>query len=345
VVPSAAPRPTRERPTTAGRVRASPAARRRAAELGLDLATIAGRGPGGAVVLADVEAAPSAVPARRHVHPVARKMAEVLGVDLATVPGTGTSGAVTKADVEAAVRRLQAAPAPEPAPAPVAAPRAAERGLRKALAAAMERANREIPHYYLATDVDLKRCLDWLEEANRRRPTTQRLLPAVLFLKAVALAARQVPEINGFWVDGAWRPGDGVHLGVAISRRTGEVVVPAIRDADRLDVGALMDHLRDLVQRARAGSLRSSEVSGATLTVTNLGDLGVAAVFGVIYPPQVALVGFGRVEERPRAKDGMLAVRPTVTLSLAADHRASDGYRGARFLAAVDALLQSPEKL
>ena len=121
--------------------------------------------------------------------------------------------------------------------------------------------------------------------------------------------------------------------------------MPAIHDVDTLTLDQLMSALRDLVKRARGGSLRSSELTDATLTVTNLGELGVAAVFGVIYPPQVALVGVGRIVDRPRAVDGMLAVRPTAILSLAADHRSSDGYRGARFLASIESRLQKPEAL
>jgi pyruvate dehydrogenase E2 component (dihydrolipoamide acetyltransferase) len=106
-----------------------------------------------------------------------------------------------------------------------------------------------------------------------------------------------------------------------------------------------MEALRDLVQRARSGRLRSSEMADPTITVTNLGDQGVDTVHGVIQPPQVALVGFGRIAEQPWAERGLLGVRPVVTASLAADHRASDGHRGGRFLTAIDRLLQEPEKL
>jgi len=101
----------------------------------------------------------------------------------------------------------------------------------------------------------------------------------------------------------------------------------------------------DLIERTRANRLRGSEMTDATLTVTNLGDLGVKTVFGVIYPPQVALVGFGRVTERPWAENGMLGVRRCVIATLAADHRASDGHRGGQFLAALDRFLQTPDKL
>jgi pyruvate dehydrogenase E2 component (dihydrolipoamide acetyltransferase) len=106
-----------------------------------------------------------------------------------------------------------------------------------------------------------------------------------------------------------------------------------------------MEALRDLVTRARSGKLRSSEVSDASITVTNLGDQGVDEVFGVIYPPQVALVGFGRIVERPWASEGLLGVRPVVRATLSADHRVSDGHEGARFLAVIERLLNAPETL
>ena len=282
---------------------------------------------------------------RPKVSPLARRLAEQLGVDLAAVSGTGEHGSIVKADVERAAAAHGAVTAP-PVPAPAAAPEP-DRGaaMRKAIAAAMARSKREIPHYYLATTVDMSRALAWLTAENAKRPVTERLLHSVLLLRAVALAARQVPEMNGFWQDGGFRPGGGVHVGVAISLRQGGLVAPAIHGVDGKGLDQIMREMLDLVRRARSGVLRSSEVSDATITVTNLGDQGVESVFGVIYPPQVALVGFGRVVERPCAVGGMIGVRPIMVASLAADHRASDGHRGGRFLAAVDRLLQEPEKL
>lgn len=342
-------------PLPSGGPRSSPAARKRARERGIDLAAVTGSGPGGAITLADVEkltAAPAALPPallpEPRAHLVARRMAAALGIDLAQVAGTGIGGVITKADVEAAARaRPAAAPEPPPAaavPAP-AGPRDRAAAMRHAIAAAMARSKREIPHYYLATTIDMSRALAWLAEANRALPVEERLLPAALLLKAVALALREVPELNGFWTDGAFQPGAGIHVGVAVSLRGGGLIAPAIHDADRQSLGELMAALRDLVQRTRAGSLRSSEVSDPTVTVTNLGDQGVETVFGVIYPPQVALIGLGTVTEKPWAENGMLAARPVLTATLSADHRASDGHRGALFLAALDRLLQAPEKL
>jgi pyruvate dehydrogenase E2 component (dihydrolipoamide acetyltransferase) len=207
------------------------------------------------------------------------------------------------------------------------------------------RSKREIPHYYLGTQIDLRRALEWLERENAARTVTDRLLPAALLLKAVALAVHEVPEMNGFMAGEEFAPSQAVHLGVAISLRQGGLIAPAIHDAGRLGLGELMRALRDLVSRARAGKLRGSEMSDPTITVTNLGDQGVDTVYGVIYPPQVALVGFGKIAERPWAAGGMVGARPTVAATLAADHRVSDGHRGGLFLAAVDRLLQHPEAL
>ncbi|MGB8327553.1 MAG: 2-oxo acid dehydrogenase subunit E2, partial [Steroidobacteraceae bacterium] len=240
-------------------------------------------------------------------------------------------------DVERAAEKAGAAPA-----APVA-DRAAE--MRKSIAAAMSRSKREIPHYYLATDIPLARMTRWLAARNEGRAVTERVLLAAPLLKAVALGLKKFPELNGYYREGAFVPGPGIHLGVAISLRQGGLIAPAIRDVDKLPIDALMRQLADLVARARALTLKSSEMSDATVTVTNLGDNGVRLVEGVIYPPQVALVGFGRVTDRAWAEQGKVIVTPLVTASLSADHRASDGHRGALFLNEVDRLLQNPEEL
>ncbi|MBP5998358.1 MAG: 2-oxo acid dehydrogenase subunit E2 [Azonexus sp.] len=275
--------------------------------------------------------------ARRKVSPAARKHAEALGVDVDTLAGSGPGGAVTLADVDAAAQCSSAKPA-------AAGDRQAE--MRKAIAAAMSRSKREIPHYYLSEAIVMERAQVWLSEANAGRPITGRLLMAALQLKAVALALQKYPEMNGFFRDGAFQPVAAAHIGVAISMRQGGLIVPAIHDVGEKSLDEVMRDLADLVKRARAGSLKSSEMSDPTITVTNLGDQGVEAVYGVIYPPQVALVGFGRIAPRPWVDAvGGLCVAPVLTASLAADHRVSDGHRGALFLAELRDWLQQPEKL
>jgi pyruvate dehydrogenase E2 component (dihydrolipoamide acetyltransferase) len=272
--------------------------------------------------------------------PLARQQAAKHGIDLASISGSGPGGAVRVADLAGAAPEIALPPTERAQPTG----RDRHEAMRDAIARVMARSKREIPHYYLATAIDLSSALNWLGDANAARPVTERLLPAALLLKATSLAIGDVPTMNGFWVDG-FRPSAAVHLGVAVSLRGGGLIAPAIHDADRLDLDSLMAALRDLVRRARAGTLRGSEMSDPTITVTNLGDQGVEEVFGVIYPPQVALVGFGKVTERPWAAGGMLGVRPVVRATLAADHRVSDGHDGARFLAAIDRLLQEPEAL
>jgi len=217
--------------------------------------------------------------------------------------------------------------------------------MRRAIAAAMARSKREIPHYYLGTRIDMSRALAWLQAENLKRPVTERVLYSVLLLKAVAVAAREIPEMNGFWTEGVFKPSEAVHVGVAISLRQGGLIAPAIHDLDKKSLDEIMGNLRDLVKRVRAGVLRSSEIADATITVTSLGEQGVETVFGIIYPPQVALVGFGKVTEQPWAANGMVGAKPVITATLAADHRASGGHHGGLFLAAIDRLLQEPEKL
>jgi len=292
-----------------------------------------------AVAPAPAAAGPKTAPHRRRwVSPAARRLADSLSIDVNSVSGTGPQGAVTIHDVEHA-----AASAKQPQPKLTAADRAA--GMRRSIAAAMSRSKREIPHYYLLHEIQLDTALTWLTARNAQRPITERLLPAVLQLKAVGLAAQRFGEFSGFWRDDTFHASGDVHVGVAISLRGGGLVAPAIHDVAGKKLDDLMSDLMDLVARARAGSLRSSEMSDPTITVTNLGDQGVDAVLGVIYPPQVALVGFGKPAQRVCVVDGGIRVLTTTHATLAADHRASDGHRGALFLAAIDELLQRPDEL
>jgi len=279
------------------------------------------------------------VPGRLRISPLARKLAAELCVDPASVQGTGPGGAVTREDIEraAAARR-------EPPARPVEPPDRQAR-MRQLIGAAMARSKREIPHYYLGTTIDMSRAMMWLSEEKLKRPVTERLLAGVLLMKATALALREVPELNAVWRGTEAVPSPAIHIGVAISLRGGGLVAPALHDADRRSLGDLMTGLRDLVRRARSGGLRSSELSDPTITVTSLGEQGVETVFGIIYPPQVAIVGFGKVVERPWVVEGRIEARPVLAATLSADHRVSDGHRGGLFLAAVDRLLQEPGRL
>ncbi|ALI03244.1 2-oxo acid dehydrogenase subunit E2 [Pseudomonas sp. FW306-02-F02-AA] len=268
---------------------------------------------------------------RPRLSPVARRRAAELGLDVSQLKGHGPRGVITLEDVETAGRTVA-----EPD---------RQQAMRHAIATAMSRSKREIPHYYLSETIALGNAVAWLQAHNAQSPLQERLLPSVLLLKAVALALGNYPQLNGFWQDGAFVSATATDLGVAITLRQGGLVAPVLHDVANTPLARLMSDLVSLVERARSGSLRSSELSGAGLTVTQLGDQGVDSVLGVVYPPQVALVGFGRICERPWVKEGQLCVMPTVVSSLSADHRVSDGHYGARFLGEVRHWLQSPENL
>jgi pyruvate dehydrogenase E2 component (dihydrolipoamide acetyltransferase) len=290
--------------------------------------------------------APSAPAAPRlRISPAARQRAQVLGLDPSQLQGTGANGAITLADVEAATHATETAPTSTPASSPTPSPAQRQAAMRSAIAATMGRSKREIPHYYLSHSINLSPALEALQSVNQNLALTERILPTVLLLKAVALAVQHTPELNGFYLDGQFQPSAAVHLGVAISLRGGGLVAPALHDVADKTPAQLMLALADLVKRARAGSLRSSEMSDPTLTVTHLGDQGVEEVMGVIYPPQVALVGFGSALARPWVLGRRVVVQTVVRATLAADHRASDGHRGALFLRALDEVLQTPAQL
>lgn len=278
-----------------------------------------------------VIAAPAA--GRQRASPAARRIAAERGIDLTALKGTGPGGAVVSTDL----------PTARPAAKPAAGPDLA--AMRRAIAAAMARSKREIPHYYLSQVIDMARANAWLEQANAQRPPAQRLLIQAPMLKAVALALRKHGQFNGFYTAEGFRPSERIHVGTAVAVRGGGLIAPAIHDVDRLSIDELMAKLRDLVRRARAGGLRSSELTDPTVTVSSLGERGVDALYGVIYPPQVAILGFGAPAPRPWVVDNRVEPRPVVTASLAADHRVSDGHFGSLLLAEIDRMLQQPEQL
>ena len=297
-----------------------------------------------APVPATIAAATPKTTLRVRVSPAARHRAAALGLDPDSLSGTGPQAAVTLADVNQAAAGRQL-PALGDAAAQTKSRGIDTTQMRQAIAAAMSRSKREIPHYYLSETIDFSVANDWLSSWNAARPPAQRLLSAVLLLKAAALALREVPQLNGFFAQGAFQAGQGIHIGWAITLRGGGLVAPAIHDVDQKSLPELMHAVRDVVQRARLGRLRSSEMTDPTITITNLGDRGVEAVLGVIYPPQVAIVGYGRILARPWVVNGQVTARQLVNASLAADHRASDGHLGGLLLTTIGRALQSPQTL
>jgi pyruvate dehydrogenase E2 component (dihydrolipoyllysine-residue acetyltransferase) len=318
--------------------------------------TVSAPAPAGAATATPVSAAPAATPVapapvsaapvsepgqptahRQRVSPAARVRAHELGVDLASVIASGPNNTVTLEDVNRFA----------PAAAPSATPAAPEpvRDMRQVIAKAMSRSKREIPHYYLSLTCSFLAAQSWIERHNASASIEQRLLPPALLLKAVALAARSMSDFNGFYRDGEFSPAADVHVGMAIAMRGGRLVAPAILNADRKPLQAVMSELRDLTTRVRAGHMRATELALPTITLTSLAEEGMDLVVPAIYPPQVAIIGCGSILTRPWVIDGAVRPAPLITITLAADHRVTDGRAGARFLAHVRDLLGAPERL
>lgn len=283
---------------------------------------------------------------RIKISPLARKIAVENHIDLSLLKGTGAEGAITREDVEKAITERGEIATGETADIQVSKEKssASIEAIRSAVAAAMSKSNREIPHYYLEKKIDLTKALAWLKEANAQRPVKERLLPVVLMLKATAKSLKEFPDLNAIWDNGLQHKKD-INIGFVVSIRTGGIIVPAIHQVDSKNVDEIMESLNDVIPRARALNLRSSELSESTITVTSIGEGGADAVFGVIYPPQVAIIGFGAISEQAFAENGMLGIRSVVQVSLAGDHRATDGLTGSRFLGSLNKHLQNPDAL
>ena len=275
---------------------------------------------------------------RLKVSPAARKRAQELGVDLTTL--TTRDAAIRLREVEAA-----ATPTMETPKKTKELKTGKKDGMRQAIATAMSRSNAEIPHYYLSSAINMTPALTYLEELNETRSVKERILPVAMLVRAVVLALEEVPELNGFWLDNEHVMSQEIHPGIAIALRQGGLITPALLNAQEMNLDSLMLSMSDLISRTRANKLRSSEMTKQTITITNLGDLGVDSVFGVIYPPQLAVVGLGTIRDEPWAEGDALCVRKVMRATLAGDHRATDGRVGAKFLERLNKLLQNPKEL
>lgn len=303
-----------------------------------------------ATVLEPAQAVPSAeMPATtptassRRISPAARKRAEELAMDICLV-GAGSQDVTGIAEVEAAAARRGATQV-EAQTKRKHDPAAMRDAMRQAIGRAMARSKREIPHYYVSSTMDVSVFKQWFEIANAERAVADRMLYAAPLLKAVAIALKHVPVLSGTYEDEAYRPSSRVHVGVVTAIRGGGLVAPAIHDADQLSPDEVMIRLRDLVGRVRTGRMRGTEMSDPTVTLSILGEGTADSLHPVIYPPQVAIIGCGAIRQRPWIVDGAIAVRRTMNVTVAGDHRVSDGRAAARFLNRLDATLQEPHLL
>ncbi len=271
--------------------------------------------------------------------PPVRKLARELGVDLGGLAGTGPGGSITRDDVQ------QAAESPVPARAAAAAEeRIPIRGVRKHTAAAVAASARQAPHVTEFLQVDVQ---STVEAVRRLRELPElagvRVSPLLLVARALLVAVARHPMINSTWDEGAQEivVKHYVNLGIAAATERG-LIVPTVKGADALSLPALARALNSLADTARAGQASPADLSGGTITITNVGVFGVDAGTPIITPPEAAILAFGQIKDAPWVVDGQLAVRKVTTLSLSFDHRIVDGDLGSAVLRDIGAMLHDP---
>jgi pyruvate dehydrogenase E2 component (dihydrolipoamide acetyltransferase) len=296
------------------RVKASPLARKIAAERGIDLREVRGTGPGGRIVEADLEDLHAARPER------ARPASE---------------------------RGEEPPPRPAPEPAPLTAPSpgaAEERDLspmRRTIARRLLESKQNIPHFYVTSEIDMEAAMALRDQLHAADPDRPKLPPDALVVRACALALRKFPTVNAQLAENKLRLMHEVHVGVAVALPDG-LIVPVIRQADQKSVTQIAGEIRQLAERARAGQLKPPEFSGGTFTISNLGMFDVESFSAIINPPEAAILAVGTVAQVPVVKSGELAVGLRMKVTISADHRIVDGAIAAQFLQEVKRLLQSP---
>lgn len=277
-----------------------------------------------------------------HASPIVRKIAKAQQLDLSGINGSGFNGAVLLKDINSQSSRASNQGS-------IRSGQQKSTEMRSAIAATMSKSKSEIPHFYLSLDISINKAQQWLQQANQNKSPQQHILLIAVLLKAVAVALQKHPELNGFYRDDRFELANDINIANVISLRTGGLVVPALAHVDQLSVGEIMHALRDITNRSRAYEngerLRSSELSGATITTTNMGERGVDRVFGIIYPPQVAIIGFGKVKTVPQVCGDKINIGEQLSVCLSADHRVIDGMLAAKFLNSLAKILQSPEQL
>lgn len=349
-------------PPASSRQLATPKARALARQTGVDLTTLAGSGPAGRVQAADVLAVgagsprpsphPAAAPAEIKATPLARRIAAAEGIDLAALTGSGPEGTITREDVEQAVRDQESASTPvlQPAQPPAAGfqlPASSfqpHSSLRRTIAERMSQSAFTAPHVTLMTEAEATNLVSARTQHNQEVPAADKISYNTLLAALIARALREHPNINARWAE------DGIHLlpeiniALAVDTERG-LLTPVLREVDKLNLSTIQRGYSELVARALAGKSLPDDFAGGTFTITNLGGLDVDGFTPIINPPQAAILGVGRIVDKPVARDGAVVIRPMITLSLSFDHRIVDGAPAAKFLQRVKQLVERPMAL
>ncbi|MCC6455111.1 MAG: 2-oxo acid dehydrogenase subunit E2 [Caldilineaceae bacterium] len=350
--PSASPAPAASMPGNGTVAPMTPVAARMVADHGIDVSRI--QPAGSRIQKEDVLAylaTQTQTGGRVLASPKARRLADEAGIELALIPGSGPEGAVLAEDVLAAISVAEPLqPVLEPAEAeriaaPVYAGETSEVPMSRMWKVMAERLTQSwttVPHFFLARDVDAKKFKKWHSKAQDRAQS--KLTYTDLLVKVVAQALHAHARINASWIDGRIVANKGIHIGLAVAVEDG-LLVPVIRNADRLGLEEIAQARADLVARAQAGKLAVGELQDGTFTISNLGMFGIDQFSAIINPPQAAILAVGRIADRVVAVDGKAKVRPMLTLNLSADHRVVDGARAARFLDAVAGMIENPIRI
>jgi pyruvate dehydrogenase E2 component (dihydrolipoamide acetyltransferase) len=266
---------------------------------------------------------------RVKISPIAKRLAEMNHLNWEQLKGSGLEGEIELKDVEAILGKKEASTSVV--------------NLRKAIAKSMGQSKKEIPHFYLKSRILIDALLQRLDEKNKLLPAEKRLLLPVLFIRAITLALKDFPELNGYYKNDSFLPQSAIHIGYAFAVKSGGVMVPAILDCHQLKLEELNTAFLQLASRVERGELKNRELTEGTVTITNVGDLGSDEVYGIIFPPQVALIGIGRIHKEPIALDNQVKLSWVIDLTLSIDHRVTDGITASRFLNTVDRHLQQTE--
>lgn len=272
------------------------------------------------------------IPDRKKISPLAKKKATEAGVDISKLIGTGPEGAIQLKDLEVE-RTVKSKVEEKPF-----------LSIRDVIARQMTKSKKEIPHYYLKSRIQIDHLMHWIDEQNQQKAPDERLLIPAALLKAVIKVIKLNPNFNGYYIDGAFKEAKDINIGMVVSLPGGGVIVPALLQAQNLTLDQLNQGLKDLVERARTGHLKNREMTEVTVSVSNMGDLGAHEIFGIIFPPQVALIGFGKIRKDAVVEHDAIRSGFIIDVSLSADHRVTDGLAGARLLRQLEQLLNEPDK-
>jgi pyruvate dehydrogenase E2 component (dihydrolipoamide acetyltransferase) len=334
-----------------GRLRATPRARRMAEEKAIDLGELTGSGPGGAIVVADLEAYLAELTAQEpeadgtRATPLALRMASEAGTDLEGLKGSGPGGRITKSDLLEHWKRAKSVGKEREGELFRGALQLSQK--RKALIRNMVRSKAEAPHFYVEMDVSTDALREVRDQANRDAGDKRvRLTYTHLMIKACALALEKFPSVNATFraEENDIALFDAINIGLAVDVQD-ELVAPTVKDCQGKSVWQLAEEANSLIQRARMRKLQPADYADGTFTISNLGMFGVDRFYAIITPPQSSILAVSAIAERPVVRSGRMEIGSMTTLGLSVDHRVLDGVRAAQFLAEIKRLLEAPREL